>query len=378
MQKFITVPISDTDIPLPQDFVPPVPQKPVVPVVSPSHPSSRYSYHEALQQKVRGTLSENSGYIQRPQPNFVDESIEKFPQWWSSIETQSKPTQSVPIAQPKSPTLGEIFSPIIHSISITLSKISPIAVAAVVIFSSVAFLAGRLSSHPSNEVSAQAPVPIVASTSQPQIQQTPDEIVASAQSLFQKAISLSTAANATQESKQQVSDNIHQALDILNQGITQYSDIASLYFQRAQIEKVVAQSSDQLKFQGKQDYLKAIQLSPKSADYAAGYADFLLVTGDVSDALTQATSATALDSKNTNALFVLAQVQEATHDITSALATYDQLLSLVPANSTDYNAILARKQKLMPQGASTSNIPASASATMLPSNSMPPQPQGGP
>jgi hypothetical protein len=311
--------------------------------------------------------------IDQPEPEVIGVSspTEEVPNWMSPHA--STPGEEIQTVEPKTegvvpPTTGFALPNLKDMNTLVMNAPTFITLAAVV--SAFAFFTGRFSSSASKQVNAQA-TPAVQEIQLKSSQQndvpvlgTPDEIISKAHGEFAKAQEMSKNASQTDAQKQEISRTIVGILDLLTQGIKSYPDVAALYFERAQVEKMVMQSAQTLKMQAATDYQKAIEISPLTAQYYLGYADYLQVAGDNTGAVQNFQKSVQLDPKNPDALYSLAKLQVTLGMKEDALHSYESLLLLIPQGSPYYASIVQEKNGLVsPIAAPTSDGMASSSAT---------------
>ncbi|PWU23221.1 hypothetical protein C5B42_03595 [Candidatus Cerribacteria bacterium 'Amazon FNV 2010 28 9'] len=279
-----------------------------------------------------------------PREHESDVTATAVPSWMNDRPENVTPSPS------SSKTLGELFPlPKLKPIDSLVMNI-PAFVTVAVLLSVGAFFIGRLtatagkSAQASEEVAA-SPAPIVPlSSPTAMIVQSPDEIITKEHADITQAQEL--AKNPTDENKKTISSIILTTLNSLTQGIASYPDVAALYYERAQVAKLVMQNSDQLKNQALTDYQKAIVLSPLSADYYAGFADYYQGISDTQDSITNYQKAVQLDPKNADDLYALAKLEASGDMKADADTLYAKLLTLIPQASSTYATIQKEKSDL--------------------------------
>jgi hypothetical protein len=225
-------------------------------------------------------------------------------------EVSSKKPPNEDLLDVKS-TIEHGFSGLTSMQSIAMSV--PAFLTILVLLTGIAFFSGRFSVSKGDPASASdsapsiEPVSLNQATSAP-VQGTPDEIIREVRTEFSKAIEASKKTDQTQSEKEAVSKSIVHVLETLGKAIDAYPDIASLFFERAQVEKMVMQSAPSLKAQAESDYKKAISLSPLTAEYYVGFADYHDVLADRKAATETYEKAIQLDPKNIDALYPLAKL----------------------------------------------------------------------
>lgn len=235
----------------------------------------------------------------------------------------------------------------------------------IVLLAGVSFFAGRFSILRSEKAQATVPgatlqpVSISPQGSSP-IQGTPEEIIKAVREEFAVAITKSKKTNPTDAEKEEVSKTIIHILDVLSQGISAYPDVASLYFERAQIEKMVMQSAPSLKPQAESDYLKALSLSPLTGEYYVGFADYLSVMGDHAKAIQNFEKAIQLDPKNVEAMYPLAKLYADGGRSKEAILLLKKISSQLSPGSEQYAQI--QKDILVLEG-TASSVPTEKTAT---------------
>lgn len=228
----------------------------------------------------------------------------------------------------------------------------------------VAFFAGKFSvgdSSASQVASTQkVPEPVVLgqTTATAPVAGTPDEIIKQARSEFASAIQISKQSNLTEAQKDQISKNILSVLDQLTKGMSAYPDVASLIFERAQVEKMVMQSAPSLKNQAASDYQKAISIAPLSSEYYIGYADYFDVLGDKPKSIDSYEKAVKLAPNSVDALYPLAKLYSENGRTSEALTMYKKVASLLSPSSAQYTQVQQEMLALQPP------IDATASASV--------------
>ncbi len=313
-------------------------------------------------------------------PAYTSQSV-SLPRFLQENNEKEKPAPFA--APPRAPHENELltFSSLVKVLrdpftNIQLISMSIPALVTVALLLSVAsFFAGRFSASTSKQaVAEENPLPtvapaagIVSATTSP-VQGTPDDIITAARNEFSVALTLSKKSDETATEKEEVSKSILHVLDVLTKGITAYPDVASLYFERAQVEKMVMESSPTLKAQAQVDYQKALELSPLSAAYYIGFADYYDVSGRDPQAIENYEKANRLEPKNLDALYPLAKLYAAAGRISEASALYAQVLTLLPTSSSQYAQVQQEAQALVPptpvasQSATTQTATSSAIA----------------
>lgn len=257
--------------------------------------------------------------------------------------------------------VGKLFNGISSVQSISMSV--PAFLVVLAVLGGIAFFGGRISLGGQAKSVEATPLPVVlGSTSKSPVQGTPDEIIASTRDEFTKAVTLSKKTNQTEADKEQVSQSILHVLDVLSKGIDAYPDVASLFFERAQVEKMVMQSAPKLKAQAEADYTKAVTLSPLSGEYYVGFADYYDVLGNMGKAIENYEKAAQLDPKSIDALYPLAKLYIQDNRKSESLTLYQKISSLLSPSSPQYTQIqqemLDLQNQLNPATASPSATPA--------------------
>lgn len=216
------------------------------------------------------------------------------------------------------------------------------------------FFAGRVTVSSTKRAAATeatptlAPVSVLPQGSGAPVQGTPDEIVSAARLELSLAIEASKKEALTEQEKQDVSTKILHVLDVLTKGIASYPDVASLYFERAQVEKMVMQSAPTLKAQAEADYAKALVLSPLTHEYYVGYADYLEVVGEQQKAGENYEKAIQLNPKSIDAMYPLARLYTAAGKKAEAKTLLTKILGFLSANSAQYAQIQKEISALEP------------------------------
>lgn len=272
--------------------------------------------------------------------------------------------------------IGKAFGGLSSVQSISMSV--PAFLVVLVVLGGIAFLGGKISSGSQGEQAEPTAVPVVlGSTQSSPVQGTPDDIITSVRDEFAKAITLSKKTNQTEADKEEVSRGILHVLDVLTKGIEAYPDIASLLFERAQVEKMVMQSAPKLKAQAEADYAKAVTLAPLSGEYYIGFADYYDVLGNMGKAIENYEKAAQLDPKSIDALYPLAKLYIQDNRKVQSLDLYKKISSLLSPSSSQYTQMqqemLDLQNQLNPATASPSATPASspsptASVSATPAN----------
>lgn len=198
------------------------------------------------------------------------------------------------------------------------------------------------------------------------VQGTPDEIIRSVRAEFSTAIEASKRTDQTQAEKEEISKSILHVLDVLGKAITAYPDIASLYFERAQVEKMVMQSAPSLRPQAESDYKKSLSLSPLTGEYYVGFADYYDVTGDKSLAVSNYEKALQLDPRSIDALYPLAKLYISAGRRQEARDLYTRISGLLSPSSPQYTQIQQEIAALEPTPQPQAPSVASDSASPAP------------
>lgn len=255
----------------------------------------------------------------------------------------------------------------------TIAMSVPAFVTVALFMSVLSFFVGRFSATAGKQVAAQenplSTTQPVASSEPAAALGTPDDIIKTAREEFAKAVTLSKKADVTAAEKEMVSKSILHVLDMLTKGITAYPDVGSLYFERAQVEKMVMESAPTLKAQALADYQKSLELSPLSAAYYVGFADYYDLQSQSDKALENYEKGARLDPKSIDALYPLAKLYKSAGRTAEASALYAQILTLLPSSSSQYGQVQQEAQALLEQAAPV----ASSSATPVASSSATPQ-----
>lgn len=225
------------------------------------------------------------------------------------------------------------------------SMSAPVFITILVIFSGFAFFAGRMTAgkqtrddDKTQNISRNDTLKL--QTASPSlVMQTPDEIIAQVRTEFAKDLELAKRQDLTQAQLDDISKSIVGILEKLTKAINDYPDVHALYFERAQIEKMVMQSGQNLKDQAESDYQKAISLSPLSAVYYIGYADFFDVQKNTGRAIEVYEQALKLDPKSLDALYALSRLYTVEGRTAEAKTHYERILSLLPSSSAQYAQI---------------------------------------
>lgn len=238
-----------------------------------------------------------------------------------------------------------------------------------VLLTGIAFFAGRFSSSKENSVAASQSAPSIepvalSSASTAPVQGTPDEIIQEVRVEFSKAIEASKKTNQTQAEKEAVSKSIVGVLETLGKAIDAYPDIASLFFERAQVEKMVMQSAPSLKPQAESDYKKAISLSPLTGEYYVGFADYYDVLSDRKAATETYEKAIQLDPKNIDALYPLAKLYLQVNKKTEAKELLVRIQGSLSPQSSQYSQISQEIANLQDPVVPTPSPVASSSGTV--------------
>lgn len=254
---------------------------------------------------------------------------------------------------------GKALAGISYGQSVVMSV--PAFITILVILVGFTFIVGRISVGKSDKVQADdaqstlEPISLLSKTTTAPVQGTPDEIIASVRTLFSTAIETSKNPNQSATEKEAVSKTILEVLDMLGKGISAYPDVASLYFERAQVEKMVMQSAPSLKVQAESDYNKATSLSPLTSEYYVGHADYYSVIGDKQKAIDAYEKALQLDPKSIDALYSLATLYSGSGRNTEAKALFVRILSLLSPSSNQYAQIQQAISALEPQSTASAS-----------------------
>lgn len=302
---------------------------------------------------VQSAIPEPEPIVEKPDvaavvPSWMQTSVAPVPVSPGVDTPAPKVVEEKSLAEmlPKLPNLADMN---------TLVMNAPAFITLAVVLTAFAFFIGRFTSGGGKAVEAASPTPQAITLTGggttgggggAPVVGSPDEIVTKVRNEFATATEMSKAKDITDAQKQQISQTIVKVMDELTQGIKSYPDVASLYFERAQVEKMVMQSAPTLKTQALADYQKALELSPLTAEYYVGFGDYQQVIGNSNDAITNLQKAVQLDPKNADALYALAKLQSTQGMKQDAVASYAQLLTLIPQSSTSYAAIAKEKSDL--------------------------------
>lgn len=179
------------------------------------------------------------------------------------------------------------------------------------------FLLGRTTSSNRDDAGAyynQVKEQVLGLAASPEPKATAKDYLLEAREAFKRAQEISKEKELSQEDKNKITNLINLAIQTLLEGIAKHPNEAALYFERAQIYKALTKSSPEAKTKIRQDLEKAYKLAPNAPNVLALYGRFLVEEGEIEKAKT----------------------------------IFDQLLTLLPQDSPDYQTVLSWRQQLEP------------------------------
>lgn len=380
VEEVVTDPVPPVVVPATPSPSVSVSTPPVLPQITPpphilarqklleEYRANKGSLHNGLQAKVHATpiTTESSGpelpsFLSQRTSSFVDPSLEKFP----DTHVVAKPRKPIPTPDKGSDMMASVQSAMRSLAPLTLSTPALVTMAVLLMISS--FVAGRFSGSPTTKSAAASEITATIKplpTNEPTQVKPPQETIKQAKETMNQAVTLAKKSDATEEEKKQSSDAIVQAVDILTRAIAVYPDVGDLYFERAQIEKMVMQSATSMKAQAQVDYEKAISLSSLTAAYYRGFGEYYELLSDLPNAVAQYKQAVTLAPGDVDALFALSRMLSANNQLDEALKSYDLLLTKIPQSSSQYSMIAGERANVAEKIKGSTPQIASPSATL--------------
>ena len=148
----------------------------------------------------------------------------------------------------------------------------------------------------------------------PEPKSSAEDYLTEAKNAFTRAQEISKEQELSDEDKNKITNLINLAVQTLSDGIIKHPQEASLYFERATIYKALSQATPEMKEKVRADLEKTLEIAPNAPNVLALYGRFL--------------------------------VEEM--ELEKAKIVFDQLLSLLPQNSQDYQTVAGWRQQLEP------------------------------
>jgi len=211
----------------------------------------------------------------------------------------------------------------------------------------VAIILAKNNSHSSQNISQPA---FIASTdtNSPNTTRTVTYYLTTSQEFLNKARYLAnTNKNQTPEDKQKIVSTINQALDLANQAIAAYPHEDNTFAQRSSIYQSLTPFAPNTLQLAIQDLKEAIRLNPQNPQYHTRLATLYVSLNDFTNAATSYHNAYLLTAPpDVQTVFQLADSLERCNQLDKAAHYFDQLISLLPPDDTNLDAVKTRQANL--------------------------------
>ena len=171
--------------------------------------------------------------------------------------------------------------------------------------------------------------------------------ITTSQGILNQARSLANNnPNQTLEDKQEIIEKVERALAVINQGIQAYPVDDRLYSQRANLYQSLIPFVTEAGQYAVNDLLHATQINGKNPDYYQRLASLYQQAGDFENAASAYFNAYQLSPTDNQTLYYLAVALEKSGQIDKAIRYYDKLITLLPSDDQNLEALKKQKANL--------------------------------